>query len=246
MGLVLCLQPHSSMAPGAAGSHGGQQSQGPGSRLGTELLWGDAQGRQCPSRRTTRGSSCPSCASGCRTAVGRGMRVPSSVFAAQLSRSWVSTSSSTSLWMRANCNLGAVGLPIQRSAPCTWPRRCEKLRFLGWALGTSLLWGTTGRSVEEGRRGRDIRGRCSMSGASGWRTWRRTAQPGNVGECAWRMRSFLWTASSWLVWTSPVRGKGGRAAVTAACRDTWCRLQSVLIYAPGRALGSFLRSVENK
>lgn len=231
MGLTLDLQPHSSMAPGAAGGCTGRWSQGPGSLFGLGLLpWGDARGRQCPSHRTTQGSSFPSCASGCRTAVGRGPRALSSSSAARLSRSWASTSSSTSLWMRANCSQGAAGLRIQRSAPCTWPRRWEKLRFLGWALGTSLLWGTMGRSAGEGGRGRGIRDQCLTSGASGWRTWRKTAQPGSAGECAWKTRSFLWMASWWLAWTSPVQGKGRRAAASG------CLLQRVVQVAVGTDL----------
>lgn len=258
MGLALDLRPLSSRVPGAAGGRGGRRSRGLGSRSGPGLLpWGDARGQRCPSRRTTQGSSSPSCASGCRTAVGRGPRVPSSSSAARPSRSWASTSSSTSLWTRANCSQGAAGLRIRRSAPCTWPRRCEKTRFSGWALGISLLWGTTGRSVGEGRRGRGIRGRCSTSGASGWRTWRKTAQPGSAGECAWKMRSFLWTASWWSAWMSPVRGKGGGAAasgrlsqcvVRVVAGTDLCPRAEVLTSAlqpPGRFLGSFLRCVEN-
>lgn len=222
LGLALAVQPHSSMAPGAAGS--------PESWLAPPL-WGDAPRERCPSHRTTQGSSSPSCASGCRTAVGRGLRVPSSSSAARPSRSWVSTSSSTSLWMRAKRSQGAVGLWIRRSAPCTWPRRCKKLRFLGWALGTSLLWGTMERSVGEGGRGRGIRGRCLMLGASGWQTWRKTARLGSAGECAWKTRSFLWTASWWSAWMSLVQGKTVRAACSRWFSWCVCRLWWVLIYA---------------
>lgn len=233
LGLALAVQPHSSMAPGAAGS--------PESRLAPPL-WGDAPRERCPSHRTTQGSSSPSCASGCRTAVGRGLRVPSSSSAARPSRSWVSTSSSTSLWMRAKCSQGAVGLWIRRSAPCTWPRRCKKLRFLGWALGTSLLWGTMERSVGEGGRGRGIRGRCLMLGASGWQTWRKTARLGSAGECAWKTRSFLWTASWWSAWMSLVQGKTVRAACSRWFSWCVCRLWWVLIYAQVRRFWPLLFS----
>lgn len=228
MGLALDLQPHSGTSPGAAGDNGGRA----GSRLGPGLrAWGDAQGQRCPSHRTTRGSSSPSCASGCRTAGGRGPREPSSSCAAQPSRSWASTSSSTSRWMRATCSQGAVGLWIRRSAPCTWPKRCGKMRCWAWALGISLLWGTMGRSVGEERRGRHIRGLCSTLGASGWQTWRRTAQPGSAGECAWKTRSFLWTDSWWSVWMSPEQGKDGRAASSSRC--LWCPVVQVTIYTYG-------------